>query len=208
MSRYIHVNVNGKTVAEHRLVWERANGPIPKGFEIHHIGGNSKNNDLTNLSLMTRSEHHRIHALLRKMNEDVVDPTDPDVTADRLRVKRWVKQNKTKFNATQKRYRDSHREERAQYKVEHRAELNAGNVRRRAENRERALKYEAEYRTTHREAIRESTKRFNESHRALIRAKQNLRNARIRGDSPERIAELVSIVEHEKSILRKDGSNG
>ena len=30
---------------------------------VHHIDGNKSNNDLSNLALMTRSEHARLHAI-------------------------------------------------------------------------------------------------------------------------------------------------
>lgn len=46
----------------HHIVWETANGPIPVGYELHHIDCNKHNNDLENLMLVTRSEHQRIHS--------------------------------------------------------------------------------------------------------------------------------------------------
>ena len=45
----------------HRAVWERFNGEIPEGYVIHHIDGDKSNNDLTNLQLMTKSEHVKLH---------------------------------------------------------------------------------------------------------------------------------------------------
>ena len=44
----------------HRRVWECERGPIPDGYEIHHIDGDGYNNDLSNLMCVTRSEHCRI----------------------------------------------------------------------------------------------------------------------------------------------------
>jgi hypothetical protein len=41
----------------HRLVWERAQGPIPEGFHVHHINGDSGNNALSNLDAVSRSDH-------------------------------------------------------------------------------------------------------------------------------------------------------
>ena len=43
----------------HRAVWETFNGPIPKGMEIDHIDGDSFNNKLSNLKLVTHAENTR-----------------------------------------------------------------------------------------------------------------------------------------------------
>lgn len=45
----------------HREVWRTANGPIPKGCEIHHKDKDPGNNALSNLEMMTESEHKRLH---------------------------------------------------------------------------------------------------------------------------------------------------
>lgn len=46
----------------HRYVWEFYNGKIPKGYEIHHIDFDRGNNDISNLQLVSRAEHRKIHA--------------------------------------------------------------------------------------------------------------------------------------------------
>lgn len=46
----------------HVAVWEAANGPVPEGFEVHHIDENKDNNSLENLQCMTITEHRRLHA--------------------------------------------------------------------------------------------------------------------------------------------------
>ena len=46
----------------HRFIWEKANGPIPKGFVIHHRDHNVENNDLQNLEIMSASEHMVHHS--------------------------------------------------------------------------------------------------------------------------------------------------
>ena len=51
---YIQVVVNGKWHLEHRYVWEQANGPIPKGWIIHHINGIKDDNRLENLVALPR----------------------------------------------------------------------------------------------------------------------------------------------------------
>lgn len=47
---------------EHVAVWRRANGPVPKGFVVHHKDNNHRNNILDNLDCISRQHHLRIHA--------------------------------------------------------------------------------------------------------------------------------------------------
>ena len=50
------------TDREHRVVWEREHGPIPPGAVIHHIDGDPRNNDLSNLMLCaSQRDHVRLH---------------------------------------------------------------------------------------------------------------------------------------------------
>lgn len=55
----------------HQYIWEKENGPIPKGYEIHHIDGNTMNNDITNLMMVTIQEHKEIHS--NNMSEERID---------------------------------------------------------------------------------------------------------------------------------------
>lgn len=62
---------NPKTDLVHRLVMAKHLGRKLRGDEIvHHIDGNGLNNDLSNLELMSRSEHSKIHARIRTGNWD------------------------------------------------------------------------------------------------------------------------------------------
>lgn len=50
----------------YRRIWEKHNGYIPtdsqgRKFEIHHVDGNRKNNDLSNLQCISIEEHYQIH---------------------------------------------------------------------------------------------------------------------------------------------------
>ena len=46
----------------HIYVWEYYNGKIPKGYEVHHKDFDRSNNDISNLQLLTRSEHRKLHS--------------------------------------------------------------------------------------------------------------------------------------------------
>lgn len=54
---------------EHRNVWIKYNGPIPKDYIIHHINEDKTDNRIENLQLMSRSEHIKLHYNLRRNNE-------------------------------------------------------------------------------------------------------------------------------------------
>lgn len=51
---------NGRSV--HRFIWEKHNGPIPKGMHIHHIDGNKLNNEIENLQMVDSLTHAKIHS--------------------------------------------------------------------------------------------------------------------------------------------------
>jgi hypothetical protein len=49
----------------HRFAYETEHGVVPDGFHVHHKDGNRANNDLSNLLLMSASEHARHHGAER-----------------------------------------------------------------------------------------------------------------------------------------------
>ena len=58
---------HGSYVPIHVLVMEKHLGRyLTKSEHIHHINGNSKDNRLENLRIVTNSEHSRLHRLLEK----------------------------------------------------------------------------------------------------------------------------------------------
>ena len=46
----------------HIFVWEDYNGKLPEGYEVHHKDFDRSNNDISNLQLLTASEHRKLHA--------------------------------------------------------------------------------------------------------------------------------------------------
>jgi len=50
-----------KWKAKHRIIWEEANGPVPKGNCLVFGDGNKLNTDLDNLILVTRSQLARLN---------------------------------------------------------------------------------------------------------------------------------------------------
>lgn len=59
---YPTINVNGKNVLLHRYIWEKCEGSIPEGYEIHHMDKNKLNYDFSNLELIRIKDHHSKHA--------------------------------------------------------------------------------------------------------------------------------------------------
>lgn len=45
------------------VVWKEAGGVIPEGFLLHHIDEDTLNDDLSNLALIARSAHPKLHRL-------------------------------------------------------------------------------------------------------------------------------------------------
>lgn len=53
---------SAKRVYLHRYLWEKENGEIPDGYEIHHKDHDATNNDLNNLMLVSKEEHRSLHS--------------------------------------------------------------------------------------------------------------------------------------------------
>lgn len=74
---YLRYNVDGTMEYEHTLVWEAANGPVPKGYHIHHKDENTSNNKLSNLVCWTASKHKTYH-LVQRFKDRCVKPKEID----------------------------------------------------------------------------------------------------------------------------------
>ena len=55
---YWNNNIHGLL---HRYIYTKYNGPIPKGYVVHHDNGIKTDNTPTNLIAMTKSEHSILH---------------------------------------------------------------------------------------------------------------------------------------------------
>jgi len=54
----------------HRRIWTETYGPIPEGYDIHHIDGDWRNNSIENLECVPRAEHAKMHMLERLQDEN------------------------------------------------------------------------------------------------------------------------------------------
>lgn len=63
-ARYKNVQFNNQRMSEHaREMCIALNIPkIPKGFIVHHLDENKRNNNIDNLALITITAHNRIHS--------------------------------------------------------------------------------------------------------------------------------------------------
>lgn len=72
----VRIKVNGllrvrvRVEKLHRLVWQTLNGPIPKGYVIHHIDKDKHNNDIKNLACLPWAEHSRLHQVGSSRSSD------------------------------------------------------------------------------------------------------------------------------------------
>lgn len=85
------VNGTRKAIRAHIYVWEKYNGAVPKGYAVHHIDHNPRNNDISNLVLMKISEHASMHSLehIDKSRDNMLKTAIPAAAA-------WHKSNEAK----------------------------------------------------------------------------------------------------------------
>lgn len=101
---YVYIKVDGvnKMVLKHRWLWEQANGPIPKGYNITFKDGNRQNCELSNLVLMSRADCARKRSQdetpeQRKARiEKLLVTRNETIRKDRMRI-HWGLEPKTKL---------------------------------------------------------------------------------------------------------------
>lgn len=73
-SRYKAIKVNGVKHDEHRYLMEQHLGyKLSSDMVVHHKNEKSRDNDISNLEVMTRAEHARLHQLGRIYPKEVID---------------------------------------------------------------------------------------------------------------------------------------
>lgn len=91
-----------RMVAKHRWLWEKANGPIPKGYNVQFKDGDTTNCVLENLYLISRKKQIRENA--SKQSEEsrvetyrrITEKRNKSIMRDKLRIK-WGLPQKTKI---------------------------------------------------------------------------------------------------------------
>lgn len=68
---YIKVQINGRQVFGHRVVWEMHNDEIPEGMYLDHLDGCRTNNELSNLRCVPREGNMR-NACIKSTNKSGV----------------------------------------------------------------------------------------------------------------------------------------
>ena len=189
MTRYKKLtDEHGNAIAEHRVVWEQAHGKkVPKGYDIHHIDGNGKNNDPSNLVAIPHADHMKLHSDMRKAGIDPVDATDPDVI---------------KARADAAAYSAAHREERREYcrkRWKENPDVRAKAAMYREDHKEAHAAHSRKYYATHREQCLAADKRYREEHHEEVTAKAR----EFYAENKERIREVQREYELEHKAERK-----
>lgn len=71
----------------HRYVWQYYHGKIPEGYDVHHIDHNVDNNDISNLELLSKSEHHKRHAA--EMSSELKAFYRKNIVKARMAADKW-----------------------------------------------------------------------------------------------------------------------
>ncbi len=206
ISRYEYVKIKGVQIPKHRYVWEQANGPIPDGYDVHHIDGNGHNNDLSNLQLIKHGEHVAMHVKMRLEGTDPVDATNEQIIRSRQcnresreRHKEDRKEHSRQYRlehadeikAKRKIYRDTHKDQLKAYRTEHRDELNEYLRQYRREHKEQCQSYYLARKEKNPEAIRAYQEQYRQKSKVINDLEQDLVRAIDEGYSQELVESMA-----------------
>lgn len=80
----------------HRVIWTDHNGDIPNGMRVHHKDHDPSNNDISNLELISQSEHNLMHARIR-MSDPVNLELQRSIGKKSMKImQEWMKTDKAK----------------------------------------------------------------------------------------------------------------
>lgn len=78
----------------HVYMWEKHNGKVPKGYEIHHKDEDKNNNEIDNLMCMTRKEHLKWHS--ENISPELVEKQMRNLEKARKAAVKWHKSEEGK----------------------------------------------------------------------------------------------------------------
>lgn len=207
---YKVITVDGTQVLEHRYVWEQVHGPIPKGYEIHHINGKYYDNRIENLQMLTISEHRKLHSMARANGCDIVDTSSQIVQDIREYHRNYYKRNAETIKSKMRAYRKEHAEQqrahdvdRRKYSHESHVESDAKSYRKHAvAKREAQVRYNAEHvlqRRQYRERTADAIKAYSAATRPISSARKAYHDA-IVANAPEKIERAYSRIVDAKAL--------
>jgi len=220
--RYSRVIVDGVVRPKHVVIWESARGKVPPGYEIHHINGDGHDNRLENLVMLTKCEHRKLHAQLRRDGIDPVNPTDPNVVQSREYCKLYNKRHSAYLSEKSREYRQTHKSEIVEARrLHHERNRETDLAKMKAyyrknkdhivlrmyeyveNNRERISAYQKAYKAAHRDELRAINAAYREEHRLELNAKLRLRRAVKSGKSQD----VIDAIKREIEMIKKGESH-
>lgn len=70
---YVFIRLSDNNwVHEHRLVWIKHNGQIPEGYIIRHLNGNSLDNRIENLSMISKYENRVLNNEITRQSDEYI----------------------------------------------------------------------------------------------------------------------------------------
>ena len=81
--------IDGKRKRLHVYIWEKENGALPAGFCIHHKDMDKANNTISNLVLMSKVEHRRMHQIINVQNDEYKHNMIKHLDSIRDMTKEW-----------------------------------------------------------------------------------------------------------------------